>query len=111
MNQAQQGAQGYLGSGQTPYQAGASYLNTAQQNAASAAQGGPQYNPSSLSPGMTGTSQQAPQYGLDIGAQGQNYYQSMGYQNMMQPQQQNNTGAYIGAAANVAGSLAKSFAK
>lgn len=109
LNQAQQSSQGYLGSGTTPYQAGASYLSNAEQNAASAAQGGPQYNPSSLSPGMTGTSQQAPQYGLDIGAQGQNYYSAMGYQNMMQPQSQNNTGAYIGAAANIAGSLAKAY--
>jgi hypothetical protein len=111
LNMAQQGSLGYLGSGQTPYGAGSSYLNMAQQNAANAAQGGSQYNPSSLSPGMTGTSQQAPQYGLDIGAQGQNYYSAMGYQNMMQPQGGSNTASYIGAAANVAGSLAKSFAK
>jgi hypothetical protein len=111
LNQAQGAAQGYLGSGTTPYQAGASYLGNAQQTAASAAQGGPQYNPASLSPGMTGTAQQAPQYGLDTGAQSQNYYQAMTYGQAMQPQPQNNTASYIGAAANVAGSLAKAYAK
>lgn len=75
---AQQSALGYLGSGQTPYQAGASYLNAAEQRAAMAAQGGPQYNPAALGQGVGGTSQQAPQYGLDIGAQTQNWYNSLG---------------------------------
>jgi hypothetical protein len=75
--QANQSALGYLGSGQTPYQAGASYLGMANQNAAGAAQGGPVYNPASLGQGLTGTSQAAPQYGLDVGQQSQNWYNSL----------------------------------
>ena len=74
---ANQGALSYLGSGQTPYQAGASYLGGANATAAQAAQGGPQYNPSALGAGTLGTSQQAPQYGLDVGAQAQSYYNSL----------------------------------
>ena len=73
--QAQQNALGWLGSGSTPYQAGASYLNTAENRAATAAQGGPQYNPASL--GQSYGASQFPQYGLDIGAQAQNYYNSL----------------------------------
>jgi hypothetical protein len=74
---AQQGALGYLGSGQTPYQAGASYLTNAEQRAAAAAQGGPQYNPAALGQSYTGTAQQAPEYGLNIGQQTQNWYNSL----------------------------------
>ena len=74
---AQQSAMSYLSSGQTPYQAGASYLDRANANAASAAQGGPVYNPSALGAGQLGTAQQAPQYGLDVGAQAQNYFNSL----------------------------------
>jgi hypothetical protein len=74
---AQQGALGYLGSGQTPYQAGASYLTGAEQRAAAAAQGGPQYNPAALGQSYTGTAQQAPEYGLGIGQQTTNWYNSL----------------------------------
>jgi hypothetical protein len=74
---AQQGALSYLSSGQTPYQTGAGYLSAAEANAANAAQGGPQYNPASLGAGQLGTAQQAPQYGLDVGAQSQNYFNSL----------------------------------
>jgi hypothetical protein len=74
---AQQGALSYLGGGQTPYQAGASYLSTAEQRAAAAAQGGPQYNPAALGQSYTGTAQQAPEYGLNIGQQTQNWYNSL----------------------------------
>ena len=70
----QSGALSYLGSGQTPYQTGASYVNQANQNAAMAAQGGPQYNPSALGAGYGAA--QIPQYGLDIGQQAQNWYNS-----------------------------------
>jgi hypothetical protein len=70
----QGGALSYLGSGQTPYQTGASYVNQANQNAAMAAQGGPQYNPSALGAGYGAA--QIPQYGLDIGQQAQNWYNS-----------------------------------
>jgi hypothetical protein len=73
--QAQTNALNYLGSGQTPYQAGSSYLNMAQQNAANAAQGGVQYNPASL--GQNYLSNQQQQYGLDVGSQAQNYYNSL----------------------------------
>jgi hypothetical protein len=72
---AQSGALGYLGSGQTPYQAGASYVDRAQQAAADAAQGGASYNPSQI--GQTYQAAQLPQYGLDIGAQATNWYNSM----------------------------------
>lgn len=74
---AQQNALSYLGSGQTPYQAGAGYLNQANANAANAAQGGPVYQPASLGAGNLGTAQQAPQYGLDVGSQAQNYFNSL----------------------------------
>ena len=74
---AQQSALSYLSSGQTPYQQGASYLSNAEATAANAAQGGPVYNPASLGAGQLGTAQQAPQYGLDIGAQSQNYFNSL----------------------------------
>ena len=74
---AQQGALSYLTSGATPYQAGQSYLSNAEGAAANAAQGGPVYNPSALGQGQLGTAQQAPQYGLDIGAQSQNYFNSL----------------------------------
>ena len=73
----QQGALSYLGSGQTPYQAGASYLSGAEQTAANAAQGGPVYQPAALGAGTSGTAQQAPQYGLDVGQQAQNWYNSL----------------------------------
>lgn len=79
---ASQGAAlSYLGSGSTPYQVGSQYVQNANQNAATAAQGGPQYNPSALQPNYSGTSQQFSQYGLDIGQQAQNYYNSMSAQN------------------------------
>jgi hypothetical protein len=74
---AQQGALSYLSSGQTPYQAGASYLGGAEAAAAQAAQGGPVYNPASLGTSYSGSAQSAPQYGLDIGAQSQNYFNSL----------------------------------
>ena len=74
---AQQNILSYLSSGQTPYQAGSAYLNQAQGNAANAAQGGPVYQPASLGAGNLGTAQQAPQYGLDVGAQSQNYFNSL----------------------------------
>jgi hypothetical protein len=81
---ASQGAAlSYLGSGSTPYQVGSQYVQNAQNNAATAAQGGPQYNPSSLQPNYSGTAQQFSQYGLDIGQQAQNYYNSMSAQNAM----------------------------
>ena len=74
---AQQNALSYLSSGQTPYQAGASYMNQANANAANAAQGGPVYQPATLGQGNLGTTQQAPQYGLDVGSQAQNYFNSL----------------------------------
>jgi hypothetical protein len=75
---AQGAALSYLGSGQTPYQAGASYLNTAEQRAATAAQGGPVYNPQSLGQGYTGSGAAGfPQYGLDIGNQANSWYNSL----------------------------------
>jgi hypothetical protein len=74
---ANQQALSYLGSGQTPYQAATGYVTGANANAATAAQGGPVYQPAALGAGTLGTSQQAPQYGLDVGAQAQSYYNSL----------------------------------
>jgi hypothetical protein len=74
---AQQGALSYLSSGQTPYQAGASYLANAEGAAGNAAQGGPVYNPASLGTSYSGSAQSAPQYGIDLGAQSQNYFNSL----------------------------------
>lgn len=75
LQNAQGGALSYLGSGQTPYQVGSNYVNQANQNAAVAAQGGPVYNPASL--GSSYGAAQIPQYGLDIGQQSQNWYNSL----------------------------------
>ena len=76
-SQAQQAGLSYLSSGQTPYQAGASYVSNAEGTAGNAAQGGPQYNPSSLGTSYSGSAQSAPQYGLDVGSQSQNYFNSL----------------------------------
>lgn len=74
---ANQNALSYLSSGQTPYQAGAAYLGQAEGTAANAAQGGVAYNPASLGTSYSGSAQSAPQYGLDVGAQSQNYFNSL----------------------------------
>jgi phage tail tape-measure protein len=81
---ASQGAAlGYLGSGQTPYQAGAGYLNTAEQRAAMAAQGGPTYNPSSLGQQYTGAGAPSfPQYGLDMSQLAGNWYNNINQANL-----------------------------
>lgn len=83
---ASQGAAlGYLGSGQTPYQAGASYLNTAEQRAAGAAQGGVGYNPQGPSGYYTGAGASSfPQYGIDTSQTASNWYNLMNAYN--QPQ-------------------------
>lgn len=74
----QQGALSYLSSGQTPYQAGASYYDRAQAAAANAAQGGPQYQPSALGQQYTGGGAgYFPQYGLGIGQQANSWYNSL----------------------------------
>src|SRR4029077_2091504 len=81
--QGQGAGLGYLGSGQTPYQAGASYLNTAEQRAAAAAQGGPQYNPASLGQQYTGAGVPSfPQYGLDISQLSGNWYNNINQANL-----------------------------
>lgn len=101
---AQQGAVGYLGSGQTPYQAGASYLNTAEQRAAAAAQGGASYNPQGPSGYYTGQGAASfPQYGLDMSQLANQWGQSMNYANLtaygMTPQKSGGgaAGAGLGA--------------
>jgi hypothetical protein len=77
----QQAAQSYLGSGQTPYDTGANYVNQAEQRAANASQGG--YGGGGGGGGGGGTvgnqylSNQQQQYGLDIGSQSQNYFNSL----------------------------------
>ena len=111
---ANQGAAlGYLGSGQTPFQAGTSYLNAAEADAANAAQGGPVYNPASLGASYGGSASQFPQYGLDIGQQSQNWYNSLSAYTGMGGTTQKNpgvsaaTGALSGAASGAtAGSAA-----
>jgi hypothetical protein len=72
---AQQGATGYLTSPATPYAAGSQYVDRANAAATAAAQGGYAYNPSQLGQTYQGT--QLPQYGLDVGAQATNWYNSM----------------------------------
>lgn len=80
---AQGAAVGYLGSGQTPYQAGAGYLSMAQQNAAMAAQGGPQYNPQALGQQYTGAGTPSfPQYGLDVSQLAGNWYNNINQANL-----------------------------
>jgi hypothetical protein len=106
---ANQAALGYLGSGQTPYQAGASYLNQANMNAANAAQGGPVYQPASL--GQSTQASQIPQYGLDIGQQSQNWYNSLSaYSQQGSPTKNKGaaaaTGALSGAASGAAAGTA-----
>lgn len=95
---ANQAALSYLGSGQTPYQTGASYLNQANQNAAAAAQGGPVYQPASL--GQSTQASQIPQYGLDIGQQSQNWYNSLQAYSQAGSPSKNKTAAALGGAAS-----------
>lgn len=106
-----QSALSYLGSGQTPYQAGASYLSNAEGAAANASQGGPVYQPAALGAGNVGTAQQAPQYGLDIGNQATNWYNSLSAQNPTTPAKNKTTSALTGAASGAAsGAMAGSAA-
>jgi hypothetical protein len=99
---ASQGAAlSYLGSGQTPYQAGASYYDRAQAAAAAAAQGGPQYNPQALGQNLTGSAQQFPQYGLNIGQQANQWYNSLAaYGGGGGAATKNRTGSALGGAAS-----------
>jgi hypothetical protein len=81
--QAQGAALGYLGSGQTPYQAGASYLGAAEQRAGMAAQGGPQYQPAALGQQYTGAGAPSfPQYGLDMSQLAGNWYNNINQANL-----------------------------
>jgi hypothetical protein len=74
----QSAALGYLTSGATPYQMGSGYLNNAEQRAASAAQGGPVYNPASLGQTYTGTgSGSFPDYGLNMSQNASQWFNSM----------------------------------
>ena len=99
---AQGGALSYLGSGQTPYQAGASYLQNAEQRAATAAQGGPQYNPQALGQQYAGA--QFPDYGLQMSTNAANWYNSLAAQNPMYGGQQKNR--MMGAGAGALGGAA-----
>jgi hypothetical protein len=109
--QSQGAALGYLGSGQTPYQAGASYLNMAQQNAAAAAQGGPQYNPASLGQQYTGAGAPSfPQYGLDMSQLAGNWYNNINQANLqaygLQQAYGQKGGSAMGAATGALGGAA-----
>jgi hypothetical protein len=104
---AQSAALGYLGSGQTPYQAGASYVDRAEGAAANAAQGGYSYNPSQLGQSYQGA--QLPQYGLDIGSQATNWYNSMVAQSANQAayaQPRSSGGSAMGAGIGALGGAA-----
>jgi len=72
--------QSYLGSGQTPFAAGSNYYQQALANAAGAGAGGPQFTQATLGPSYAAA--QFPQYGLDIGAQAQNYYTAINNANL-----------------------------
>ena len=105
LQNAQNSALNYLGSGQTPYQTGASYLNQANQNAAAAAQGGPVYQPAAL--GSTTQAAQIPQYGLDIGQQSQNWYNSLSaYSQTGSPTKNKGAAAATGALSGAASGAA-----
>jgi hypothetical protein len=70
-----------------------------------AAQGGPQYNPAAL--GQSAQAAQIPQYGLDIGQQAQNWYNSFSAYGQGGAPQKNKgasaaTGALSGAASGAA---------
>jgi hypothetical protein len=108
--QNQNAALSYLGSGQTPYQVGAAYVDAANANAAGAAQGGPQYNPQSLGEGVSGSSQQSPQYGLDMSQSAQNWYNSFSANIGSTGPQKNRTAAALTGAASGALSGAASGA-
>jgi len=88
---------GYMGSGQTPYQAGASYLNTAEQRAGTAAQGGPSYAPQNIGQQYAGA--QFPQYGLNVGQQANQWYNSLAaYGQQGAAPQKNRTGSALAGA-------------
>jgi hypothetical protein len=77
---------GYLTSGATPYQAGAGYLNTAENRAAMAAQGGPQFAPAGPSQYYTGAGASSfPQYGIDTSQTSANWYNLMNAYNPSAP--------------------------
>jgi hypothetical protein len=99
-------ALGYLGSGQTPYQAGASYLNTAENRANAASQGGPVFSPQGPSSYYTGAGASSfPQYGLDMSQlsnqwlQGLNYGQYAGYNAQLAASQAKGGGGFSGMGA------------
>jgi hypothetical protein len=74
MRNQQAAVQSYLGSGQTPYQAGAGYLGNVQAQAGAAAQGGPQYQPAALG---SPYSYMQPNYGLQMGNEANQWYNSL----------------------------------
>jgi hypothetical protein len=110
--QGQGSALGYLGSGQTPLQAGSSYYQQALSNAANAAQGGPQYNPASLGQQYTGAGAPSfPQYGLDVSQLSGNWYNNINQANLQayglgQAYGQKSGGSGMGAAAGALGGAA-----
>jgi hypothetical protein len=73
----QQATLNYLGSGQTPYQAGAGYLANAIGQANQAAAGGPVYQPTGITQTPTPYSYLNPTYGLSMGQQANQMYNSM----------------------------------
>jgi hypothetical protein len=108
---AQQGALGYLGSGQTPLGAATSYMGMGEQAAGAAAQGGTQYNPASLSPTYTGAgASQFPQYGIDTSQLANQWYNSLGAYGGGMPTSGRNLGKAAGSAATGALSGAASGA-
>jgi hypothetical protein len=110
--QSQGAALGYLGSGQTPLQAGSSYYQQALSNAANAAQGGPQYNPVSLGQQYTGAGTPSfPQYGLDMSQLAGNWYNNINQANLQayglgQAYGQKSGGSGMGAATGALGGAA-----
>jgi hypothetical protein len=108
---AQQGALGYLGSGQTPLGAASSYMGMSENAAGAAAQGGPQYNPASLGSTYTGAgASQFPQYGIDTSQLANQWYNSLGAYGGGMPTSGGSAGKAIGGAATGALSGAASGA-
>jgi len=77
LRQAQAGATSYLGSGQTPYQAGAGYLANAINMGSQASAGGPVYQPTGITQSPSPYSYLNPTYGLSVGQQANQMYNSM----------------------------------
>jgi len=98
----QAATQSYLGSGVTPYQAGAGYLANAINMANQATAGGPVYQPTGITQSASPYSYLNPTYGLSMGQQTNQMYNSL-LQSYGLQQAGQQSGGGGGAAAGAAG--------